>query len=201
MNILSLIIERLNQRVATYNLFDQIYGLSELNQNGNEKAWVNYIGEGQAQIVSDYDGANGTLFWAKRGRVSISQNERYNSISCKQLYLISIPLTAYGIVRRSSLPCDASDSVDFVATEIFKYVSGKDVDFRLATGLIQYDVIPVGYGEETKTLTKNLEWACVTVDFNIEIITDSSEGCYAACENVPLPPLVPSPNGWNPKIE
>jgi hypothetical protein len=191
MNLLSLIIERLNQRVATYNLFDQIYGLSELNQNGNEKAWVNYIGDGQAQVVSDYDGANGTIFWAKRGRVSLSKNEQYNSVSCKQLYLTSIPLTAYAIVRRSSLPCDGADSVDFVANQIFKYVSGKDVDFRLATGLVQYDVVPASYGEESKTLSKNYEWACVTVDFNIEITSDSNDGCYAPCDNVPLPPYNP----------
>jgi hypothetical protein len=191
MNLLSLIIERLNQRVAAYNLFDQIYGLSELNQNGNEKAWVNYIGDGQAQVVSDYDGANGTIFWAKRGRVSLSKNEQYNSVSCKQLYLTSIPLTAYAIVRRSSLPCDGADSVDFVANQIFKYVSGKDVDFRIATGLIQYDVVPASYGEESKTLSKNYEWACVTVDFNIEITSDSNDGCYAPCDNVPLPPYSP----------
>jgi hypothetical protein len=191
MNLLSLIIERLNQRVATHNLFDQIYGLSELNQNGNEKAWINYIGDGQAQVVSDYDGANGTIFWAKRGRVSLSKNEQYNAVSCKQLYLTSIPLTAYAIVRKSSLPCDLADSVDFVANQIFKYVSGKDVDFKLATGLIQYDVVPASYGEESKTLSKNYEWACVTVDFNIEITSDSNDGCYAPCDNVPLPPYNP----------
>ena len=191
MNLLSLIIDRLNQRVATYNLFDQIYGLSELNQNGNEKAWINYIGDGQAQVVSDYDGANGTIFWAKRGRVTLSKNEQYNAVSCKQLYLTSIPLTAYAIVRKSSLPCDLADSVDFVANQIFKYVSGKDVDFKIATGLIQYDVIPASYGEETKSLSKNYEWACVTVDFNIEITSDSNDGCYAPCDNVPLPPYNP----------
>jgi hypothetical protein len=191
MNLLSLIIDRLNQRVATHNLFDQIYGLSELNQNGNEKAWINYIGDGQAQVVSDYDGANGTIFWAKRGRVSLSKNEQYNAVSCKQLYLTSIPLTAYAIVRKSSLPCDLADSVDFVANQIFKYVSGKDVDFKLATGLIQYDVVPASYGEESKTLSKNYEWACVTVDFNIEITSDSNDGCYAPCDNVPLPPYNP----------
>jgi hypothetical protein len=191
MNLLSLIIDRLNQRVATHNLFDQIYSLSELNQNGNEKAWINYIGDGQAQVVSDYDGANGTIFWAKRGRVSLSKNEQYNAVSCKQLYLTSIPLTAYAIVRKSSLPCDLADSVDFVANQIFKYVSGKDVDFKLATGLIQYDVVPASYGEETKTLSKNYEWACVTVDFNIEITSDSNDGCYAPCDNVPLPPYNP----------
>jgi hypothetical protein len=191
MNLLSLIIDRLNQRVATHNLFDQIYGLSELNQNGNERAWINYIGDGQAQVVSDYDGANGTIFWAKRGRVSLSKNEQYNAVSCKQLYLTSIPLTAYAIVRKSSLPCDLADSVDFVANQIFKYVSGKDVDFKLATGLIQYDVVPASYGEESKTLSKNYEWACVTVDFNIEITSDSNDGCYAPCDNVPLPPYNP----------
>lgn len=191
MNLLSLIIDRLNQRVATHNLFDQIYGLSELNQNGNEKAWINYIGDGQAQVVSDYDGANGTIFWAKRGRVTLSKNEQYNAVSCKQLYLTSIPLTAYAIVRKSSLPCDLADSVDFVANQIFKYVSGKDVDFKIATGLIQYDVIPASYGEETKSLSKNYEWACVTVDFNIEITSDSNDGCYAPCDNVPLPPYNP----------
>jgi len=191
MNLLSLIIDRLNQRVAAHNLFDQIYGLSELNQNGNERAWINYIGDGQAQVVSDYDGANGTIFWAKRGRVSLSKNEQYNAVSCKQLYLTSIPLTAYAIVRKSSLPCDLADSVDFVANQIFKYVSGKDVDFKLATGLIQYDVVPASYGEESKTLSKNYEWACVTVDFNIEITSDSNDGCYAPCDNVPLPPYNP----------
>jgi hypothetical protein len=191
MNLLSLIIDRLNQRVATRNLFDKIYGLSELNQNGNEKAWVNYIGDGQAQVVSDYDGANGTLFWAKRGRVTIAKTEQYNSISCRQLYVTSIPLSAYAIVRKSSLPCDLADSVDFVANQIFKLVSGKDVDFRLATGLIQYDVVPNSYGDEVKSLSKNYEWACLTVDFSIEIVTDSNEGCYAPCDNVPLPPYTP----------
>ena len=54
MNLLKTIIERLNQRVEVSNIFDQIYPLCELNANGNEKAWVHYIGNGQAEVVTNF---------------------------------------------------------------------------------------------------------------------------------------------------
>jgi hypothetical protein len=51
MNLLKTIIERLNQRVEVANIFDQIYPLCELNANGNDKAWVHYIGN---EFISDF---------------------------------------------------------------------------------------------------------------------------------------------------
>ena len=63
MNLLKTIIERLNQRVEVANIFDQIYPLCELNANGNDKAWVHYIGNGQAEVVTNFDAKQGTLFF------------------------------------------------------------------------------------------------------------------------------------------
>ncbi len=183
MNLLSLIIERLNQRVATYNLFDQIYGLSELSQNGNEKAWINYIGEGQAQVVSDYDGANGTLFWAKRGNVSINKTDQFATVSCRPMYITVFPLTAYLIVRKSSLPCDSSEAADYVANIFHKAVSGYDKDFKAAIKVAQYEVIPTAYNDSVPSLPLSYEWVTLTVDFNIQIVS-TSEGCFEDCENI-----------------
>jgi hypothetical protein len=57
--------------------------------------------------------------------------------------------------------------------------------------VINYEVIPSGYINEIKTLTANYEWACVSVDFDIQVITTTEDGCYDICQtgDIPLPDL------------
>ena len=193
MNLLKTIIERLNQRVAVSNIFDQIYPLCELNANGNEKAWVHYIGNGQAEVVTDFDAKQGTLFWAKRGKVSVNKTESLKVSGCKTLYQTTFPLTAYAIVRKSHLPCDSEDSQDWIASRIYRLISGTDPDFKVAIGVIQYEVIPNGYVNEIKSLTTNYEWACVAVDVDVLIVSLSEDGCYDVCAtgDIPLPDFQP----------
>jgi hypothetical protein len=59
--------------------------------------------------------------------------------------------------------------------------------------VINYEVIPSGYINEIKTLTANYEWACVTVDFDIQVITTTEDGCYDICAtgDIPLPDFQP----------
>lgn len=193
MNLLKTIIERLNQRVEVANIFDKQFNLCELNANGNEKAWVHYIGNGQAEVVTNFDAKNGTLFWAKRGKVSVAKTDAYKMSGCKQLYITSFPLTAYAIVRKSHLPCDAEDAQDWLASRVYKLTSGTDPLFKQSIGVINYEVIPSGYINEIKTLTANYEWACVTVDMDVQVITTSEDGCYDTCAtgDIPLPDLQP----------
>jgi hypothetical protein len=193
MNLLKTIIERLNQRVEVANIFDKQFGLCELNANGNEKAWVHYIGNGQAEVVTNFDAKQGTLFWAKRGKVTVVKTDAYKMSGCKQLYVTSFPLTAYAVVRKSHLPCDGDDAQDWLASRIYKLTSGTDPQFKQNIGVINYEVIPSGYINEIKTLIANYEWACVTVDFDIQVITTTEDGCYDICAtgDIPLPDFQP----------
>jgi hypothetical protein len=52
---------------------------------------------------------------------------------------------------------------------------------------------PSGYINEIKTLTANYEFACVTVDFDIQVITTTEDGCYDICStgDIPLPDFQP----------
>ena len=193
MNLLKTIIERLNQRVEVSNIFDQIYSLCELNANGNEKAWVHYIGNGQAEVVTNFDAKQGTLFWAKRGKVAVNKTESLKVSGCKTLYQTTFPLTAYAVVRKSHLPCDSEDSQDWIASRIYKLISGTDPDFKVAIGVIQYEVIPNGYVNEIKSLTANYEWSCVAVDVDVSVVSSSEDGCYDICAtgDIPLPDFQP----------
>jgi hypothetical protein len=193
MNLLKTIIERLNQRVEVANIFDKQFGLCELNANGNDKAWVHYIGNGQAEVVTNFDAKQGTLFWAKRGKVTVVKTDAYKMSGCKQLYVTSFPLTAYAVVRKSHLPCDGDDAQDWLASRIYKLTSGTDPLFKQNLGVINYEVIPSGYINEIKTLTANYEFACVTVDFDVQVITTTEDGCYDICAtgDIPLPDLQP----------
>jgi hypothetical protein len=193
MNLLRQIIERLNQRIEVANIFDKQFGLCELNANGNDKAWVHYISNGQAEVVTNFDAKNGTLFWAKRGKVTVSKTDAYKMSGCKQLYITTFPLTAYAIVRKSHLPCDSEDAQDWLASRIYKLASGTDPLFKQSIGVINYEVVPSGYINEIKTLTANYEWACVSVDVDVQVITSSEDGCYDTCAtgDIPLPDLQP----------
>jgi len=193
MNLLKTIIERLNQRVEVANIFDKQFGLCELNANGNEKAWVHYIGNGQAEVVTNFDAKQGTLFWAKRGKVTVTKTDAYKMSGCKQLYVTSFPLTAYAVVRKSHLPCDGDDAQDWLASRIYKLTSGTDSQFKQSIGVINYEVIPSGYINEIKSLTANYEFACVTVDFDVQVITTTEDGCYDICAtgDIPLPDFQP----------
>ena len=193
MNLLRTIIERLNQRIEVANIFDKQFGLCELNANGNDKAWVHYIGNGQAEVVTNFDAKNGTLFWAKRSKVTVNKTDAFKVSGCKQLYITTFPLTAYAIVRKSHLPCDSEDAQDWLASRIYKLASGTDPLFKQSIGVINYEVVPTGYINEIKTLTANYEWACVSVDVDVQVITSSEDGCYDTCAtgDIPLPDLQP----------
>jgi hypothetical protein len=185
--ILKTIIDRLNQRVEVSNIFDRIYGLCELT---GDKGWIYYIGDGQALPVTDYDAKVGTLFWAKRGKVNISKVENLRVSGCKQMYSTKFNLSAYAVVRKNNLPCDSEDAGDWVASRVFKLVSGRDYGFKDIIDVVSYEVIPNGYTVGDKTLPPNLEFATVVIDVEVEIVSGSEDTCYDICNtgDLPLPP-------------
>ena len=193
MNILSTILDRLNQRVEVGNIFDQIYGLSELVGEGNDKAWAFYIGNGQAIPVTNYDAKQGTLFWAKRGKITVSKNDSLRLAGCKSIYETRFSMTAYAMVRKSHLPCDSADSQDWVASRVLRLISGTDPQFKTAIGAIAYEVVPSGYATEARYLPVNYEWAAVAIDVDINVSTSSEDGCYDTCQtgDIPLPDFEP----------
>jgi hypothetical protein len=193
MNLLSTIIERLNQRVEAGNIFDQIYGLCELSADGNDKAWIHYIGNGQAITVTNFDAKQGTIFWAKRGKISVSKNESLKLAGCKALYETKFTLSAYAVVRKDHLPCDSADAQDWIASRVLRLVSGSDPQFKTAIGVVAYEVVPNGYINEIKSLTANYEWACVSIDIDVNVLTSSEDGCYDTCAtgDIPLPDFLP----------
>lgn len=185
--ILKSIIDRLNQRIEVSNIFDRIYGLCELT---GDKGWIYYIGDGQAIPVTDYDSKQGSLFWAKRGKVNISKIDSLRVSGCKQMYSTKFNLSAYAIVRKSHLPCDGEDAADWVASRVYKLVSGRDYGFKEVIDVVSYEVIPNGYTVGDKTLPENLEFATVVIDLEVEIVSGSEDTCYDICNtgDIPLPP-------------
>jgi hypothetical protein len=185
--ILKTIIDRLNQRIEVSNIFDRIYGLCELT---GDKGWIYYIGDGQALPVTDYDAKVGTLFWAKRGKVNISKVENLRVSGCKQMYSTKFNLSAYAVVRKNNLPCDSEDAGDWVASRVFKLVSGRDYGFKDIIDVVSYEVIPNGYTVGDKTLPPNLEFATVVIEVEVEIVSGSEDTCYDICDtgDLPLPP-------------
>jgi len=190
MNLLSEIIRRLNQRIGVANIFDKQFGLCELNANGNDKAWIHYIGDGQGEVVTNFDAKQGTIFWAKRGKVNISIIDSLKVSGCKKMYQTTFPLTAYAVVRKSHIPCDSEDAQDWIASRVFKLTSGMDFGFKQSIGVMSYEVIPNGYVNEIKSLTQNYEWACVSIDIDVQIVSSADDGCYDTCQTgeIPLPP-------------
>jgi hypothetical protein len=193
MNILSTILDRLNQRVEVGNIFDQIYGLSELVGEGNDKAWAFYIGNGQAIPVTNYDAKQGTLFWAKRGKITVTKNDSLRLAGCKSIYETRFSMTAYAMVRKSHLPCDSADAQDWVASRVLRLISGTDPQFKTAIGAIAYEVVPSGYATEARYLPVNYEWAAVAIDVDVNVSTSSEDGCYDTCAtgDIPLPDFEP----------
>jgi len=193
MNILSTILDRLNQRIEVGNIFDKIYGLSELVGEGNDKAWAFYIGNGQAIPVTDYDAKQGTLFWAKRGKINVTKNESLRLAGCRSIYETRFSMTAYAMVRKSHLPCDSADAQDWVASRVLRLISGTDPQFKTAIGAIAYEVVPSGYANEIKYLPVNYEWAAVAIDVDVNVSTSSEDGCYDTCQtgDIPLPDFEP----------
>ena len=193
MNLLSTIIDRLNQRIEAGNIFDQIYGLSELAADGNDKAWIHYIGNGQAIPVTNFDAKQGTLFWAKRGKISVNKIETFKLAGCKSMYETRYSLSANAVVRKSHLPCDSADAQDWIASRVLKLISGTDPQFKTAIGVVSYEVVPNGYTNEIKSLPANYEWASVTIDVDINVVSGSEDGCYDTCAtgDIPLPDFEP----------
>jgi hypothetical protein len=193
MNLLSTILDRLNQRIEVGNIFDQIYGLSEPVGEGNDKAWGFYIGNGQAIPVTNFDAKQGTLFWAKRGKITVAKNDSLRLAGCKSIYETRFSMTAYAMVRKSHLPCDSADAQDWIASRVLRLISGTDPQFKAAIGVIAYEVVPSGYQNEIRYLPVNYEWAAVAIDVDVNVSTSSEDGCYDTCAtgDIPLPDFEP----------
>lgn len=179
MNILTQIIEHLNQRIDQGNIFDQFYGISEFYKE--EKAYYYYIGDGQALPVTNYDAKQGTIFWARRGKTIVSKQDSLRLAACKSVYDTRYTLTAYCMVRKSHLPCDSAEAVDWVASKVLRLVSGKDTAFKETLGVVGYEVLPSGYQVDNRVLPPNLEWAAVAVEIDVVVSTFSEDGCYDVC--------------------
>jgi hypothetical protein len=106
------------------------------------------------------------------------------------MYQTTFPLTAYAVVRKAHLPCDSEDAQDWIASRVFKLTSGMDFGFKSSIGVMSYEVIPNGYSNEIKSLTQNYEWACVSIDIDVQIVSSADDGCYDTCQtgDIPLPP-------------
>jgi hypothetical protein len=194
MSILSNIINRLNQRIAAGNIFDKIYPISELvDQQGGGKGWASYIGNGQLEPITNFDAKQGTLFWAKRGRVAIRQEDRFRYAGCKIVYETRYPLVAYAVVKKSHLPCDSYDAEDWIASRVYKLIGGVDPLFKQAIKVIDYKVEPIGYIDTVKSLPDNYEYASVAMEVDVVIYTPSEDACYDVCEtgDIPLPDFEP----------
>jgi hypothetical protein len=175
MNLLSTILDRLNQRIEV------------------GKAWAFYIGNGQAVPVTDFDAKQGTLFWAKRGKITVAKNDSLRLAGCKSIYETRFSMTAYAMVRKSHLPCDSADAQDWVASRVLRLISGTDPQFKTAIGVIAYEVVPNGYQNEIRYLPVNYEWAAVAIDVDVNVSTSSEDGCYDTCAtgDIPLPDFEP----------
>jgi hypothetical protein len=143
--------------------------------------------------VTDYDAKQGTLFWAKRGKINVTKNDSLKLAGCRSIYETRFSMTAYAMVRKSHLPCDSADAQDWVASRVLRLISGTDPQFKTAIGAIAYEVVPSGYANEIKYLPVNYEWAAVAIDVDVNVSTSSEDGCYDTCQtgDIPLPDFEP----------
>lgn len=181
MNILKTIIDRLNERLILKNIFDQVYPLCEQNENGNDKAWVHYIGNGQAEVVTNFDANNATLFWAKSSRVNIFKSDNIKARSCDIVYQTTFPLTAYIVIKKSYCPCDDSYIDDWIASQVINAIAGFDTELKDQLNLITFEVIPKSYDTENKTLPNNYEYATLTIDFDVTFQITTNNPCFTYC--------------------
>jgi hypothetical protein len=160
---------------------------------GNDRAWAHYIGNGQAIPVTNFDAKQGTLFWAKRGKITVAKNESLRLAGCKSIYETRFSMTAYAMVRKSHLPCDSADAQDWIASRVLRLISGTDPQFKTAIGVVAYEVVPSGYVNEIRYLPVNYEWAAVAIDVDVNVSTTSEDGCYDTCAtgDIPLPDFEP----------
>lgn len=189
MDLLDYIIKYMNNKVqVASNLFDNIYGLCELTGNGNDKAFMHYVGNGQGKPVTDFDKGNGTMFWVKRGAVSITPDApvQLQDASCSAYVTINYPLRAIGVVKKSHLPCDNATAVDQAAQELLHKLGGKDKTLRAALSASFCTINPTSYTTEVSGLPKNYEYASFALDYTVQVVLKQS--CIPAlCEDVPLP--------------
>jgi hypothetical protein len=189
MDLLDYIIKYMNNKVqVASNLFDNIYGLSELTGTANDKAYMHYVGDGQGKPVTDFDKGNGTLFWVKRGAVSITPDApaQLQDASCAAYVTINYPLRAIAVVKKKHLPCDNATAVDQVAQEMLHKLGGKDKTLRAALSASFCTINPTGYTTEVGGLPKNYEYASFALDYTVQVVLKQS--CIPAlCEDVPLP--------------
>jgi hypothetical protein len=194
MDLLDYIIKYMNNKVeATSSLFTKTYGLSEIAQTGNTKTYAHYIGNGQLEPVTNFDAQNGTLFWIRRGDTSVSADAPalLKDASCKNYVVLSYPLRAVCVVKKSHLPCDNATAVDQVAQEMLHKLGGKDKALRSAIGAISLAINPSGYTVNVQGLPLNKEYAAFGLDYTISIIFPQS--CIPdLCDDIALPPT-PTP--------
>jgi hypothetical protein len=109
------------------------------------------------------------------------------------MYETRFPLTAYAVVRKNHLPCDSAEAQDWIASRVYKLVSGTDPQFKTALGVINYEVTPNGYTNEIKQLPPQFEWASVTIEMDVIVTTFNEDGCYDTCAtgDIPLPDFEP----------
>ena len=109
------------------------------------------------------------------------------------MYETRFPLTAYAVVRKNHLPCDSAEAQDWIASRVYKLVSGTDPQFKTALGVVNYEVTPNGYTNEIKQLPPQFEWASVTIEMDVIVTTFNEDGCYDTCAtgDIPLPDFEP----------
>ena len=118
------------------------------------------------------------------------------------MYSTKFNLSAYAIVRKSNLPCDGEDAGDWVASRVYKLVSGRDYGFKDVIDVVSYEVIPNGYTVGDKTLPPNFEFATVVIDLEVEIVSGSEDTCYDICNtgDIPLPPRLAGNGIFSPAV-
>jgi hypothetical protein len=109
------------------------------------------------------------------------------------MYETRFPLTAYAVVRKNHLPCDSAEAQDWIASRVYKLVSGTDPQFKTTLGVVNYEVTPNGYTNEIKQLPPQFEWASVTIEMDVIVTTFNEDGCYDTCAtgDIPLPDFEP----------
>ena len=185
MDLLGYIIDYMNNKVSVAsNLFSKQYGLSEFRKK--EGDYYTYLSKGQGKPVTNYDKERGTMLWLKRSQVTFGDAPQLlKDTGCADYYTITYPLRAVCVVKKKELPCDNATSVDQVAQELLTKLSGKDKVLRSAVGASLVDIIPRGY-TVLDNITKNMEYACVGIDYDIQVSIKKS--CIPdLCEDVPLP--------------
>jgi hypothetical protein len=173
MTILTEILKYFNAIIEQSKLYERVYGLSEYSEK--EKRYIRYLGDGQYEILHDFDRYAGTFFWVKSGKTLISP-ARNQIDGCMTDIQVLFNIRAVSVIQKRLLKCDGADDADYVALTTLKLLQNSEKKLQNVLGLKSIALNGVSYEPKITGIENDKNYSQVSIDFQL-IITAKQE-CF-----------------------